>query len=504
MTKIYRILLTCVAVLLGVVGLAIPAQASENQALPTSSTGSLTISQHPAATIPIPLGTTFSAARVLHDAAGLEFDLLTQNGWENAQALTNLPGTASQIAATLELDAPHSAYLAGDFGTATAIFADLPIGLYYVNASDWEGIEPQSLFITIPQTNPLGEGWIYEVRAYPKNSFHPDVALSLEKFIAGVPVNEAGEPILQADPTTGIIPAQQITFRITNTGIEPVTNLQFSDLTLLPPGINALEFPAVPDAAITQVGDEWLATFGDFVLAPGYAIYGFGALPPLAGADIHHHNIATIIGTGTMTQRQATASDHLTIDPADLEITKTVVSVDGEYRAGGAVLWTLTVTNHGPDPAQGVAISDRLVAFPQATITGASFTQLPEAVPNTTSFTPAGAEAWLAYLGVGETAIIEITGVLARDLRPGVTVSNTASVFSVTGDPDLTNNFATADLEIRAAYLTAAYRPVPTTPELALTGAGSRLATLAVVLALAGFALIIRVVLHRREVRLRT
>jgi uncharacterized membrane protein YjfL (UPF0719 family) len=64
----------------------------------------------------------------------------------------------------------------------------------------------------------------------------------------------------------------------------------------------------------------------------------------------------------------------------------------------------------------------------------------------------------------------------------------------LTGDPDLSNNFATAHVEIRAAYLTAAYRPVPITPELTLTGAGNQLATLALTGGFVGLALIVRAV----------
>ena len=324
----------------------------------------------------------------------------------------------------------------------------------------------------------------------PDNELIADtVGIRIQKFIAGAPVNADGHPILEADRATGIIPAQEITFRVTNPGSEALTNLVFTDITLELPSLSSVTFPSVPSAVVIPQGDDWRVEFGGFVLEPGQVVYGIGTLPALEGEGIKHHNVASITGEGVNSSRIVHDVDNLIIDPADLEITKTVSSTDGEFRAGGQVFWTITVTNHGPDRAVNIKITDRLLDPASAAITSARFTQAPEGRATWLRHNNAGVDAWLDYLISGETAVIVVDGQLAGNLQAGDVVANVATVSSATGDPNPDNNTDTAELVVGE-------RPKPPAPpvdappveaprvanppEFTLTGAELRLGLLAI------------------------
>jgi uncharacterized repeat protein (TIGR01451 family) len=117
---------------------------------------------------------------------------------------------------------------------------------------------------------------------------------------------------------------------------------------------------------------------------------------------------------------------------ADLSVAKTGSLGPIE---GGADSYTITVTNHGPDPASGVVVNDPLPPqFTATSATGASCLPLP-----TTGGTLV---CTIGGLAVNGTATITITGTLGA-LTGGQTVVNAAIVSSNTADPDLSNNTAT-------------------------------------------------------------
>jgi len=325
----------------------------------------------------------------------------------------------------------------------------------------------------------------------PDNELIADtVGIRLEKFIAGAPVNDAGHPILQADRATGTIPAQQITFRITNVGSEALTRLSFTDVTLALPSLSAVSFPTVPGAVIMPEGDDWRVEFGAFVLNPGAVLYGVGQLPALHGSDLKHHNLATVSGQGVGSGRRVTDVDELLIDPVDLEIAKSVASNDGSYRAGSEVTWTVTVTNHGPDRAVNVDITDRLDNPNQATITGARLSQIPAARSSRLSYSQAGVDAWLEYLDAGESTVITISGVLSATLVADDVVINTARVASDTPNYGTYPDYATARLVVRGAPAPTPAAPVPP-GVLTQTGANLLLGLLALVVIVGGAGLLI-------------
>jgi len=132
------------------------------------------------------------------------------------------------------------------------------------------------------------------------------------------------------------------------------------------------------------------------------------------------------------------ASFSLTnLGSADLSLTK-AASPD-PVSVGGAVTYTLAVTNAGPTEAEAVSLSDALPA-------GTTFLSLD--APGWSCVTPAVGGAGTvtcttASMPVGP-AVLTLVATAGPSLSPGAVVSNTATVSSTSGDPNPGNESATA------------------------------------------------------------
>lgn len=116
---------------------------------------------------------------------------------------------------------------------------------------------------------------------------------------------------------------------------------------------------------------------------------------------------------------------------ADLQITKT--SNVSTASVGSTVIFTITATNNGPSPATGVNVSDVLpsgFAFVSAT-TSVGFWSAPTWTINNLA------------VGASETLTLVTTVTSAGNY------SNTATISGNQGDPDTSNNTATASVRVR-------------------------------------------------------
>jgi uncharacterized repeat protein (TIGR01451 family) len=194
------------------------------------------------------------------------------------------------------------------------------------------------------------------------------------------------------------------------------------------------------------------------------------------------NSTVTITITATVTARDTTLLNTATVssptpDPhlanntasasvlvpgsADLSVAKTGSLGPIE---GGADSYTITVTNHGPDPATGVVVNDPLP--PQFTATGAT-----GATCSPLPTTGGTLVCTLGTMAANDTVTITITGTLGPTTG-GQTVVNAATVSSNTADPDLSNNTATfnqlvspaADLTITKHALLSDHATAVTNP----------------------------------------
>ncbi|HEX4189605.1 MAG TPA: SpaH/EbpB family LPXTG-anchored major pilin [Marmoricola sp.] len=117
---------------------------------------------------PIP-GVTFSVEQV----TGI--DLTTNAGWQDASALSstyNADDAAGSIqSAGYGLAAADGSPVTTD-SAGEASLSSLPLGLYLVSETQWPaGATPSVPFlVTVPETQPDGAGWLYDISVYPKNS----------------------------------------------------------------------------------------------------------------------------------------------------------------------------------------------------------------------------------------------------------------------------------------------------------------------------------------------
>ena len=194
---------------------------------------------------------------------------------------------------------------------------------------------------------------------------------------------------------------------------------------------------------------------------------------------------ATVLARNTTLTNTATASSS-TPDPnpdnnqasatvtvlatADLSIAKTGTA---HPIAGGGDSYTLTVSNNGPDSAEGVVVNDTLPSqFTASAASGPGFNCLP--LPTGSGGTVVCTNPTLTTAASPVT--ITITGTVAGSAA-GQTMHDAATVTSNTADPDLTNNTATfdqlvgpvADVSIaKVALLSLGPPPVPVTNPLAV------------------------------------
>ncbi len=168
------------------------------------------------------------------------------------------------------------------------------------------------------------------------------------------------------------------------------------------------------------------------------------------------------------------ASDH---DPvlvglfgvADVSITKT--DSPDPVSAGNNLVYTITVSNAGPDAAANLTLNDTL---PAAT----NFVSI-SAPGGWTCTTPAvGANGAVscnvASLSVS-SAVFTLTVSVGSATTSGTVISNTATVSSTTPDPSAANNTATATTTVAAAAMTPTWLRVPTTVAPGQTFTGLRL-----------------------------
>jgi uncharacterized repeat protein (TIGR01451 family) len=120
---------------------------------------------------------------------------------------------------------------------------------------------------------------------------------------------------------------------------------------------------------------------------------------------------------------------------SDLSITKT--DSPDPVTTGNNLTYTVTVTNNGPDIANTVTVTDKLPAettFVSCSSTGGGVCGGSD--NNRTVTFPS--------LASGESETITFVSTVNCSVADGTVISNTATVSSVTPDPDLSNNSATA------------------------------------------------------------
>ena len=287
-------------------------------------------------------------------------------------------------------------------------------------------------------------------------------------------IRQASLTIDKVDDVTGAIsPGQIFNYTITIGNAGPSTflaNLVMTDP--LPPGL--LFRSVTPGADWTCTGGNTVICNYGVVLQPGLAppiIIQVQLDPAFNGTSIHNIAEARAIvePPAAVGLALALAVDAVPPPPADpgtvvvatddettvivrtanLSIVKSVSQTTAT--AGDQFNWILDITNHGPDTATNVVVSDTIPAqfevigtFPTA---GLSCTNTANAVQCTT-----------AALANGATVRTVVQVRVLAAASPGL-VTNTATVTTDGSDSDTTDNTSSASITVTA---TANQAPVPT------------------------------------------
>jgi uncharacterized repeat protein (TIGR01451 family) len=119
------------------------------------------------------------------------------------------------------------------------------------------------------------------------------------------------------------------------------------------------------------------------------------------------------------------------VDPGPSADVETSKSAPAAVLAGGTLTFTVTVTNHGPDAASAVVVTDRLPANLASPISASAG-----------GVVSGGTVTWnLGTLAAGQTRTLTVTGTAPAS----GTLVNTVSSTSTTPDADLGNNDGSAD-----------------------------------------------------------
>ncbi len=293
--------------------------------------------------------------------------------------------------------------------------------------------QTRSVELTVLMEVSLAEHSVVNTAEVTSETFDPDLANNTAQ--AEVQVETAADlQLTKAATPTSVDVGGEVTYTLiaTNAGPDTVKGATVTDQ--LPAG----ETYVSNDAGCTDVGQTVSCSLGD-LLDDATRTIQIVVRIELALADETVTNTAQATSeTPDPDEADNTAEAEITVAPAaDLGLTKTVV-IEGEgatLALPGEATYTLTVANAGPDPAGEVLVSDTLPA-------GESF------LASDSGCTVAGqtVSCALGELADGEARTIHLTVSVGVSLGER-TVTNTATVYSATFDPNPANNTASASLQ---------------------------------------------------------
>lgn len=248
------------------------------------------------------------------------------------------------------------------------------------------------------------------------------------------PAGSAAElSVTMLDGPDPAVPGQSLTYSITVTNNSQNTATSTVVTDQLPPGVIFLS--AIGPAGSGAVVNNGVLTVNlGNITGGGTAVVSITVMPTTPGMLVNSASVTTSAGDSNPSNN--TASATTTINPAastatDLQVT--ITDNPDPVSPGQALSYTITITNTGTNPAQGIVLTDTLssgVAFLSVLgPSGSSSTQLGNTI--TTS---------LGTLAPGASTTVTVQ---VMPLVAGAIV-NTATAVSSSGDTNPTNNTAVA------------------------------------------------------------
>src|SRR6478609_2254038 len=253
-------------------------------------------------------------------------------------------------------------------------------------------------------------------------------------------VPSADLAVTKANTPATVVAGNTMTSTITvrNDGPSAATGVFVTDQ--LPPGVGAVTTPG--RTCLVNVV-QLSCAIGTIAAGATVTITVQTPVPPgsTAASLTDVARVASATADPDPSDNTATATTPVTRD-ADLSVAKSVAP--GSVAPGGALTYTITVTNNGPSTATSVVIDD---SVPDADVEprSASADQ-----PGTCGTDPSNARCTITVLAPGASAVMTVSAVALPDATPHI-ASNDAIVSSATPDSDTSDNTASADVTIGPA-----------------------------------------------------
>jgi uncharacterized repeat protein (TIGR01451 family) len=253
-------------------------------------------------------------------------------------------------------------------------------------------------------------------------------------------------------------PDSDVTYTITfiNSGPDPATDATLTDT--LPGTMTFVSFTQNSGPAMSCTPAATTTCTAVTFPAGGTAVFTLvGHIPPATQSGTTFTNTATVGSkTSDPNPDNNTSSTLLIVQTADVSVIKTGPPT---ANADTNVSYVITVTNGGPDPADGVSMSDDLP--PGSTFFSLTQDNGPAAFCVTPSVGSGGNVtcSFLSPLPNGTSA--QFT--LVTTIGPSPTVNNTATVTSTSGDSNPNNNSSTATTTVSAQADVSITKTAPAT-----------------------------------------
>jgi uncharacterized repeat protein (TIGR01451 family) len=341
----------------------------------------------------------------------------------------------------------------------------LPAGVTFVSATG--GVTPVNGTLTFTSLSPLASGamatYTIVVTANTAGSITDNASVTSSTTDLNLQNNTASatstvKPVadLSVSATAAPEPVDQTTnltytLTVTNHGPSPAQGYTLTDT--LPAGVTFVS----ATGGVTPVGRVLTFTSLNPLASGAMATYTIVVTANTAGSITDNASVTS--STTDLNLQNNTASATSTVTPvADLSVSATAAPEPVDQTTN--LTYTLTVTNHGPSPAQGYTLTDTLPA-------GVTF------VSATGGETPVGGILTFASLNpLASGAMATYTIVVTADTAGSIT--DQASVTSTTTDLNLQNNTASATSTVTpvadlAVTGTATPNPVDQTQNLTYT-----------------------------------
>ena len=262
----------------------------------------------------------------------------------------------------------------------------------------------------------------------------PDPVLANNKASASITASPQAELALEKVALTPEVnDGEDARFKLTATNTGPSQAAETKLVDTLPAG---LSYVSANGASCAAKGQEVTCELGTLAVGAKASV----ELVTLTSGPGTRVNTATVTSAAEdLEPANNTATAAVKVLPtADLQLEKTASPT--LVKAGGEVIYTLTVKNAGPDAAGDVVVSDQLPAGETLLASAAGCTQTGQKVS-----CPLSGE-----LANGATQAVQLT-VGMEVVLANHTVVNTAEVTSATFDPNLANNTASAEVQVETA-----------------------------------------------------